>query len=105
MSSKRITARNPLPFGQFRNARQGRQGAAASLTCKSPEDYNGSSWWPVRPFTFNRLRETFMRQRLLAVALLVAFPALAGVSCAKVAAKSAMKDGNKKYKEENFKRA
>jgi tetratricopeptide (TPR) repeat protein len=46
-----------------------------------------------------------MRHRILAVALLVGFPALAGVSCAKVQAKSAMKDGNKNYKEENFKRA
>jgi tetratricopeptide (TPR) repeat protein len=46
-----------------------------------------------------------MRQRFLALALLVGFPALAGVSCAKVQAKSAMKDGNKNYKEENFKRA
>jgi tetratricopeptide (TPR) repeat protein len=46
-----------------------------------------------------------MRQRFTALALLVVIPALAGVSCAKVQAKAAMKDGNKNYKEENFKRA
>jgi tetratricopeptide (TPR) repeat protein len=46
-----------------------------------------------------------MRQRFTALALLVVLPALAGVSCGKVQAKMAMKDGNKNYKEENFKRA
>ena len=42
------------------------------------------------------------RRFLLAVIALVP---LAGVGCSKVQAKSAMKDGNKEYKEENFKRA
>jgi tetratricopeptide (TPR) repeat protein len=42
------------------------------------------------------------RRFLLAVIALVP---LAGVGCAKVQAKSAMKDGNKEYKDENFKRA
>jgi tetratricopeptide (TPR) repeat protein len=42
------------------------------------------------------------RRFLLAVIALVP---LAGVGCSKVQAKSAMKDGNKEYKDENFKRA
>ncbi|HEY5906540.1 MAG TPA: hypothetical protein VIZ31_00775, partial [Vicinamibacteria bacterium] len=42
------------------------------------------------------------RRFLLAVIALVP---VAGVGCSKVQAKSAMKDGNKEYKDENFKRA
>jgi tetratricopeptide (TPR) repeat protein len=45
-----------------------------------------------------------MKRRFLAVALVTLVP-LALPACSKVQAKSAMKDGNKEYKEENFKRA
>lgn len=45
-----------------------------------------------------------MKRRFLAVALVTLVP-LALPACSKVQAKSAMKDGNKEYKDENFKRA
>lgn len=45
-----------------------------------------------------------MKRRFPAVALIILVP-LALPACSKVQAKSAMKDGNKEYKEENFKRA
>ena len=44
-----------------------------------------------------------IRRRALVFALLV--PVLGAAGCSRVQAKAAMKDGNKDYKEENFKRA
>jgi tetratricopeptide (TPR) repeat protein len=46
-----------------------------------------------------------MKKRSLVLASLAAVAAFAGASCANVKAKAAMKDGNKDYKEENFKHA
>src|SRR5262245_52393375 len=46
-----------------------------------------------------------MKKRSLVLASLAVVAAFAGASCANVKAKAAMKDGNKDYKEENFKRA
>ena len=44
-------------------------------------------------------------KKLPALLIALALPVLGGVSCAQIRAKSALKDGNKQYKEENFKRA
>lgn len=44
-------------------------------------------------------------KRLQALVIVAALPLSVGVSCARVKAKSAMRDGNKQYKEENFKNA
>lgn len=44
-------------------------------------------------------------KKLPALLIAAALPFLTGVSCARIQAKSALKDGNKQYKEENFKRA
>lgn len=46
-----------------------------------------------------------MKKRCQALVLAALVPFLAGASCSRIRAKSAMKDGNKQYKEENFKRA
>jgi tetratricopeptide (TPR) repeat protein len=46
-----------------------------------------------------------MRIPVKAVALAVLLPAVAGIGCSRVQAKSAFRDGNKAYKEENYKKA
>jgi tetratricopeptide (TPR) repeat protein len=46
-----------------------------------------------------------MKKRCQALLVLVALPLLLAAGCARVQAKAAMKDGNKAYKEENYKQA
>ena len=46
-----------------------------------------------------------MKTRYQALAIVALVPLLAGVGCSRVKAKAAFKDGNRLYKEENFRKA
>jgi tetratricopeptide (TPR) repeat protein len=51
------------------------------------------------------LRESFMNRRLHLLAPLALLFAFSSTGCSRIQSKAAFKDGNKNYREENFKRA
>jgi tetratricopeptide (TPR) repeat protein len=57
------------------------------------------------PFTINRLRSRSLMKTSRPIVALALAALVAGAGCARVRAKMAFKDGNKDYKEENFKRS
>src|SRR5262245_50260501 len=59
----------------------------------------------LSPFSFSLLRENLMNRRLHSMAPLALLAAFTAAGCGRIQSKAAFKDGNKNYREENFKRA
>src|SRR6266446_1434768 len=57
------------------------------------------------PFTCQRSRRRSLMKTSMPIVAVALAALVAGAGCARVQAKAAMKDGNKDYKEENFKKA
>jgi tetratricopeptide (TPR) repeat protein len=57
------------------------------------------------PFRFSLLREILMKRRLRFSAPLALLAAFSAAGCSRIQSRAAFKDGNKEYREENFKKA